>query len=341
MRFSRKCNPFLFTLWILVVGVLVIIAYEAYQITHPLSSNKDNLTVNIPKGATVNRIGSILSDSMNSSKRSFNLLAFLRGDATKLQAGSYALNASLSLNEVYRHLLTGENAISITIPEGSTSVDIARILMNRQLIGTEEDFLSAISDPFHLHRIGYEGMFTLEGFLFPDTYRIDPGTSVNDIVTMFVRQFQKKIEIPLFVMRHVEEKKCFEVIILASLIEKEAVLNEEKPLIASVYTNRLKKKMRLDCDATVRYTLHKWTEPLTKEDLKTESPYNTYIHYGLPPAPICNPGTRAVEAALYPATTRYLYYCAKGDGAHVFSTNLTEHNKAVRQYLRTPAKRKE
>lgn len=341
MRFSRKYNPFLFTLWTLVVSVLGIIAYEAYQITHPLSSNRDNLTVNIPKGATVNRIGSILSDSMNSSKLSFNLLAFLRGDATKLQARSYALNASLSLNEVYRHLLTGENAISVTIPEGSTLVDIARMLKNRQLIDSEEEFLHLVRAPSFVSTLEYGEIPTLEGFLFPDTYRIDPGTSVNDILTLFVRQFQKKIEIPLFVTRHVEEKERFEVLILASLIEKEAALDEEKSLIASVYTNRLKKKMRLDCDATVRYTLRKWTEPLTKDDLKTESPYNTYIHYGLPPTPICNPGIRAVEAALYPATTRYLYYCARGDGAHVFSTTLTEHNKAVRQYLRTPAKRKE
>jgi UPF0755 protein len=178
---------------------------------------------------------------------------------------------------------------------------------------------------------------SLEGYLYPETYFVLPNTAVDEIAEMLVVKFQNEIS-PLTQALNTKDKHnrltAHEVLILASMLEREARNEEEKPIIASVYLNRLRRKMKLECCATVRYVLNKWDAPLTVSDLKTDSLFNTYLHYGLPPAPICSPGKDSIVAVLEPAKTDYYFYSYKGDGTHNFSRTLAEHNRAVKKYLK-------
>lgn len=261
----------------------------------------------------------------------FDYLAWRRGDAARFRPGRYRLRSSMSVRQIYEELLRGA-PIRVTVPEGWTIEQIASRLADEGLVENAAAFTSATRDTELLAACAIETT-SAEGYVLPETYLFDPGVTAGEILQTMAGAFERHYadvratSRPLSLTWH-------QVLTLASMIEREARREDEKPRIASVYYNRLRRNMKLDCDAAVRYALSNWRAPLTLTDLKVDSPYNTYLHPGLPPGPICCVGRGSVEAALQPEKTSYLYYCYKGDQTHHFSETLTEHQRAVKKYLR-------
>ena len=268
----------------------------------------------------------------------FRLLAWLRNDEKEIKAGYYTFTTGMRPSEVLDKLVEGRyKTISVTIPEGFTVVQIAEVLQEKGL-GEREDFLKYASDPGFIHALGIKGD-SLEGFLFPDTYKVRKGVAEDLILREMVRRFNE-----VFTDEHTQRLGQLglsreEVVTLASIIEKETSDPSERYLIAAVFHNRLKKGMLLQSDPTVIYGLKDFNGNLTKDDLKTRTPYNTYIIRGLPPQPIANPGEESIKAALYPSPEPYLYFVSKNNGTHHFSTTLKEHNRAVDRYQRKRRRR--
>jgi UPF0755 protein len=267
------------------------------------------------------------------SARMFVFYARLRGADAKVKAGTYQLNDGMSPAEILRRLVAGEVfTYKFAVPEGFSIYQIAELLEGRGLF-KKEPFLKECFSSALLKELGIEGK-SVEGYLFPSTYGIPPRMDEAGLIRMMVGQFNK-----VYGQRFADRVKTLgtsrnEVITLASIIEKEAVMPSERPLISSVFRNRLKKGMPLQSDPTAVYGFRAFAGKVSKRDIMRRSPYNTYLHRGLPPGPIGNPGSDAIEAVLAPATTPYLYFVAKNDGSHSFSASLEEHNRAVRKYLR-------
>lgn len=263
----------------------------------------------------------------------FRLAVRIAGQARRIRAGEYYLSAAMSPAEVVRVLTSGPPALhKVTIPEGSTLAKVAGVLDRARLVKAA-DFVAAAKDRELLEAMGLESP-TAEGFLFPDTYHLPRGLTAEAIIRVMVERFR---EVFGRLKRNREQStrlSDFQTVILASLVETEIIDRDEGPTVASVYTNRLNKNMRLQCDPTVIYGLKDFKPPLTRRHLKIKHPYNTYIHYGLPPGPIANPGRTALESALAPATTDYLYFVARGDGTHQFSRTYDQHLAAVRKFRR-------
>jgi UPF0755 protein len=224
----------------------------------------------------------------------------------------------------------------VTIPEGFTLSQIAQLLENLNLV-EKKGFLQKTSSPAFIDALDLSQTAgaTLEGYLFPDTYHVLREMDPEDVIRMMVHRFRKVFG-PDFSQGASElgipER---DVVILASIIEKETSLPEEKPLISAVFHNRLKKKFPLQSDPTVIYGIRNFNGNLTKEDLLRPTPYNTYLQAGLPPTPICNPGRDSLRAAVRPAPVPYLYFVSKNDGSHYFSSDIEEHNRAVWKYQKT------
>jgi UPF0755 protein len=247
----------------------------------------------------------------------------------RVKAGEYVLHPAMSPRGIL-DILTRGGVLThrVTIPEGFTARQIARLLA-REGLCTETAFLKATRKPELGRPYGLSA--GLEGFLFPDTYHFSRGLSATTLARIMVRRFFTVIE-PLQPRISQSELDLPEIVTLASIVEKETGTPNERPLIASVFINRLRRNMRLQSDPTVIYGIRDFNGNLTRKDLKTPGPYNTYRNSGLPPGPIANPGLAAIEAVLSPAQTRYLYFVSKNNGTHHFSRTLREHNQAVRRY---------
>ena len=265
------------------------------------------------------------------SRFAFLAVAIARGTQRRLLAGEYEFASGLNLLEVVRRLEQGKGLVHpLTIPEGFAARQIAELLQEKGLID-QDRFMSLLRDRRVLaqHRVDSE---SLEGYLFPDTYRLVKGLSEEAIIGRMVQRFTEVFG-PAERARAMELKMSVaEIATLASLIEREAMAEEERPLISAVFHNRLRLGMPLQSDPTVLYSLLRFSGKLTKANLQTPSPYNTYLHRGLPPGPIANPGRASIMAALHPASSRYLYFVSKNDGTHAFSNTLQEHNAMVRRY---------
>lgn len=250
--------------------------------------------------------------------------------SARLQAGEYRFDRAATPAQVFSRLAHGDvYYFDFTVPEGSNIFDIAQSLEQRGVMSAA-DFESAASDPAPIRDLAPSAP-TLEGFLFPATYHINHMTTAADLckemTANFRRQWRK--------LPH-GNASAQDTVTLASLIEKETGVPAERPLVASVFTNRLRQGMRLECDPTTIYAAlleNRYRRAIHKSDLASRNPYNTYQHEGLPPGPIANPGVQSLEAALQPAETTYLYFVAKPEGGgHNFSTDLAAHNKATRAY---------
>ena len=261
----------------------------------------------------------------------FKLFARLKGYDKRIRAGEYRLSSVLSPRQVLEIMVSGKVALHrITIPEGYNLYQIAALVAEAGLIEAPE-FIRAATDSGMVKAMGVDAD-ALEGYLFPDTYHFPKGLSAKKIALTMVNRFE---EVFLPEWHHRASQMTWtvhQVVTLASIIEKETGAAFERPLIASVFHNRLAKNMRLSSDPTVIYGIKDFDGNLTRKHLSTPTPYNTYQRKGLPPGPIANPGAASLEAALYPAETDYLYFVSKQDGTHQFSTNLREHNRAVRKY---------
>jgi peptidoglycan lytic transglycosylase G len=241
--------------------------------------------------------------------------------------------------DLYDKLMKGEMTYTVlTIPEGSNIYDVKRILNDAKIPGSEE-FDSAIVSPDvlrELHSID-PAISSPEGFLFPETYFLGKKDDARKVLTTMIREFQRRYNAVDYQKAAEVGWTTVQVITLASLIEKETGKEEERPLISGVFHNRMQKSMLLQCDPTVIYALllaGKYKGYISREDLKFESPYNTYVNIGFPPGPICNPGEKSIRAALFPENTDKLYFVSRNDGSHYFSSTLAEHNRAVQQYQR-------
>ena len=251
-----------------------------------------------------------------------------------VKAGVYEFDKAMSPVAVIDKLVRGDVVLkSITIREGLDRFAIAKLFAAERL-GTEAEWKKITDEPDLVHDIAPEAT-SLEGYLFPDTYKFDPGTPATTIVKAMVANFRK----------HWGDEIAFissglnvqETVTLASIVETEAQLPRERPVVASVYLNRIRKHMLLGADPTVIYALklaNRWDGNIRKADLQIDSPYNTYRRPGLPPGPIANPGLASLRAAAAPATTPFYYFVAKNDGSHVFATTIQEHNANVEKYQR-------
>lgn len=265
------------------------------------------------------------------SRWAFLVLAYLQGSLTRLHAGEYEFSRGTSLLEILRKLEGGKVVThQVTIPEGFTVQDIGRLLAGERLVDADR-FMALAMDASFARSVDVPAD-TLEGYLFPDTYRLTRGMGEEEILRVMVARFRQAVS------KDMEERAqqlgldLHSVITLASLIEKEARLNSERPLVAAVFYNRLHRNMPLQSDPTAVYGAVDPPHKITSLDLRRQSPYNTYLNAGLPPGPIANPGMASITAALNPAHVNFLYFVAKNDGSHFFSRTLEEHAQAVRKY---------
>ena len=298
----------------------------------PMGSDPAERAVRIPPGTGFQAVCNILVDrGLVHDPRRFKLLARVRGLDKQLKAGNYRIKGDLSPEALLAALVSGrEHLHRLTIPEGFNLVQIADAVADAGF-GEAEAFLKMIRDPAVAQQHDLPGD-TLEGYLFPDTDLFPTETAHGEIVGAMVKRFQEQFPAEWKARAEALKMSVHEVVTLASIIEKETGDPKERPLISSVFHNRLKKGMRLETDPTVIYGIEDFDGNLKRKHLRTYTPYNTYKIKGLPPGPIASPGAKALEAALYPAESDYLYFVSRKDTTHQFSTNIKDHNAAVRKY---------
>lgn len=267
------------------------------------------------------------------SVNTIKIIAKFRGIDKKINAGEYELSKSMSPPDILTKLASGKTIQrKVTIPEGTSVYQMGKILEDANIIKKSE-FDAAMRDPRLLVKAGIVGE-TFEGYLFPDTYLFSKPITPEKVIWAMLLEGEDRWK-PEYTDKGDEfNMSRYDILTLASIIEKESGNSQENGRISSVFHNRIKEKMKLQSDPTVIYGIKNFNGNLTKIDLETPTPYNTYIINGLPPGPICNPGESAIKAALYPDTTTYLYFVGDGTGKHVFSTTLAEHNKWVNIFQR-------
>jgi UPF0755 protein len=333
-----------------VLAIIVLLAllaagatagYVWYCIEKPLGIiPPEGIFVQIPHGTSRRAAAHLLENNgVIHSAIAFEIYARRHPKRTPV-AGEYFFDRPLSGKEVFWKLANGEiYQQPFTVREGETLFDIARELEVAKIM-MADDFLKAASDPGLISDLAPQAA-TLEGFLFPATYELSRHSAASDLARMMVRKFRdtiKQIE-PEGPAPGVPARfhSLLSTVTLASLVERETPKADERPVVAGVYDNRLKKGMFLQCDPTVIYALAQndnYTGRLTLKDLRFNSPYNTYLHAGLPPGPIGNPGEASLRAALNPEPSNYLYFVANTQGGHFFASTLAEHNKNVAKYHR-------
>ena len=286
--------------------------------------------VNLAPGESVSRIGRILQQRhVVRSAEGFVLAARLEGVENRLVAGRYELSPAMSPTQLAQLIAAGATADDfVTIPEGFTAAQVASRLARHGIGSGIQDRELVFWGGKKFVMGSYHPGPNLEGYLFPDTYRFPVGTTASDAITEMLDNFQNKVRDTGLL--ELAPGQIRSTIILASLVEKEAEVDGDRPLIAAVLKNRLRLGMRLDCDATIQYTLPAHRTRLFYTDLKHPGPYNTYLHGGLPPTPIANPGLASIRAALAPAHVGYLYYVARANGTHIFTDSLADHDRAIR-----------
>jgi UPF0755 protein len=284
----------------------------------------------VPRGATLRVAAeSLASAGVVQNATMFRLYAMLRGSDRSIQAGTYVFQRGVSWGEVVDDLRGGKGLEhAITIPEGWSLYQIVPQLA-RVLDAPIDSVRAAVRDTALLHALDVPTP-TLEGYLFPDTYVFPDGTTPRAAVRVMVDRFQRVWQPEWDQRLQALAMSRQDVMALASIVEKEARLPEERPVIAAVYLNRLKRGMLLQADPTVQYALGRHVARVTFKDLEIDSPYNTYRHAGLPPGPIASPGRPAIVASLNPANVPYLYFVAHPDGHHEFTTDFAAHSVAVR-----------
>ncbi|MGI8741040.1 MAG: endolytic transglycosylase MltG [Bryobacteraceae bacterium] len=319
-----------FVLAMLAAGGLAYLIYQPYKgFTEPA-------VVDIPRGTSTSSIGQQLAASrVIHYPWQFQILRAVRSSA-KLQAGEYQFTRAASAWTVFDRLVRGDVFFyELTIPEGHNMFDIAKSVDQLKFI-KGSDFLRIARSPALIHDLAPDAP-SLEGYLFPSTYRLTRHTTAAQLCRQMTDLFRRRWQELQPVGR--ATKKVNETVTLASLIEKESGVPEERPKVASVYLNRLRLGMALDCDPTTIYAAlleNRYRGTIHKSDLESASAYNTYRHGGLPPGPIASPGLASLQAALTPANTDYLYFVARGDGSggHNFAKTLAEHSRNVALYRR-------
>lgn len=314
--------------FLLLLVVAAALALWFYGRT-PGPLNEGDVVVLIPPRSSLAAIeGHLQAARVIPPDGRFQWYARLRGVATRLKAGEYVFRAGQTPEDVLRVLVAGKGIRhKITVPEGYNIVQIAGLVATAGL-AEREQFIALAMDPQTAKqlRIEAEG---LEGYLYPDTYYFTRNQELMEIITIMAERGLRVLDEAMASAPANSGLTPHQVLTLASIVEKETGQPQERPLIASVFLNRLRKGMRLQADPTVIYGIARFNGNLTKADLKADTPYNTYVNTGLPPGPIASPGREAIAAVLNPAPESYLYFVSRNDGSHYFSATLAEHNRAV------------
>ncbi len=321
------------------LAVVALLMWFFVQIHQPYQGYPEpSRIVLIERGWTLPRIAEALhSQGIIQSSSIFRWYVWLAFEPSSLKAGEYQFEGPHNLPAVLEKLLLGQvHHYRITIPEGLILEEVAERLTENGF-GEENQFLEAMKEIDRIRDWDPAAEINLEGYLFPDTYFFPRGVKEGAIVRSMIESFRQTWT-PEHSRRARElQLSIREVVTLASLIEKETALDQERPLVSAVFHNRLQQNLKLACDPTVIYAVKQVKEfdgIIHQSDLDLDSPYNTYLYPGLPPGPIANPGLESIEAALYPAQVDYLYFVSTNDGSHYFSNNYRDHNRAVQQYQR-------
>lgn len=327
---SAKIKIFKSITFVLISYLLFVAIYLTIELTRPLNI-KETTEFYIPKGSSFSTIGTILKEKgIISSELIFKITGRIMGIERKARAGYYLITPDMDLLDLLRKLLEGKIIeYTFTVIEGDSVFDIAEKL-SKINPDYEEKLIALNNDRNFLKSLNIDSP-SLEGYLFPATYTIPKGMEIEDIVTMMVKKFWSVFDQNL---REKTQKLGWtinEVVTLASIIEKEAKIEEEKPLISAVYHNRLRIGMPLQADPTAIYGVKRFKEGVKKKDLLNKTPYNTYIIKGLPPGPIASPSLSSIKAALNPAKVPYLYFVARGDGSHIFSETYSQHLASINE----------
>lgn len=294
--------------------------------------NERKINFDIPIGTPASKVGQMLKDEgLIKSCEVFKFLNLIFDYGSNIKAGSYILSSSDSMVTNINKLINGQIvSVKVTIPEGMTIKQIADILEKNELCSSEEfERLSNNAPNAVLELFDFElNGKNLEGFLFPDTYLFEKNCGAEKIIKKMVLRFFEVTDEVFQDKAKFNGLSKYELITLASIVEEEAILTEDRPRIAQVFINRLEKNMLLQSCATIQYLLPKHKEKLLNEDLEIESEYNTYKHIGLPPGPICNPGYDSIKACVFPSGEDYLYFVATEAGNHIFSYTYSQHIRA-------------
>lgn len=319
---------------ILSILTVIILSFLSYVFFFYIDSIEETVVVEIHRGSGLMEIARQLEDhDVVRSRYLFIVSVILKRAHGELKAGEYEFMQGESLSIVTGKIISGKVKLrKVTVPEGKNIYEISEILTESQ-ITQGENFLDLVKDADIVRSITGTNAPNLEGYLFPDTYYFPKGTSAERVIsTMTERFFSVKNAISNGSTSWLSDH---DIVILASMIEKETGYDSERQLVSSVFHNRLEKRMRLECDPTVIYGFGPdFDRKLTRKDLRSDHEYNTYTRHGLPAGPIGNPGRKSLEAAMNPAESQYLFFVSRGDGTHVFSRNYREHQDAVNRYIR-------
>jgi len=336
-RKKKTMGIFTWIILLSLVGGFGLLSWWNWA-SKPYSTSGKTEKITIAQGTTAGQLAEDLQERhLIRSAWMFKLLARERQSDFKLYVGDYQLAPSMSPSEIINSLINGSVAFNtnfVTIPEGYTTAQIIELLVQKG-IGTKQEFTKVVTEdefPYPFLKDAPKGILRLEGYLFPNTYDIPINTSPHAVIDLLLRQFEKELTPEVQKQLIILKLTVAQWVTLGSLIEKEAVKESDRPLIASVLMNRLKINQPLQIDATIQFLLETPKPKLSYEDLQIPSPYNTYLHSGFPPGPIANPGHASLQAVLYPAQTEFRYYVAKKDGYHVFANTYAEHLKNVKLY---------
>ena len=320
-------------------GVLgLYLKYRGSDVTEPANPNDTrNITFVVESVESVMTVAWHLEDiGLIKDSDLFRRVVQYWGADQDIQAGVYSLRANMTMEEIMRELRIGRMpTTTVTIPEGWRAEQIAEVLEENGVVSAQE-FMQAVNswrdDYDFLRDRPADSPVGLEGFLFPDTYQLPLHAQASQVLDIMLANWDQRVPQELRDKAKDRGLTLYEAVTVASIVEREAVVAEERPMIAGVYYNRLAQGMYLQADPTVQYALGyyqstgKWWENITQEQYSTvESPYNTYLNPGLPPGPICNPGLASIEAALEPASSKYLFFVHTGDGHHIFAETYEEH----------------
>ncbi|MGL4912520.1 MAG: endolytic transglycosylase MltG [Romboutsia sp.] len=329
-----------FVILVALIGIFIFTQIGPYN-----KNNKKDIIIDISSGSTVSKISEILYENeLIKNKALFKIVVKFSDKAQQLKAGKYLLNQTYSNNDIINLLASGkiyQDGIKITIPEGSTSNEIIDILVSKKL-GSRENYEKLIQNPKEFYNdfsyLKEDDITSLEGFLYPETYYFSEKLSEKDVLSNMLLAFNR-IYSDKFKEKQKELKMTLQQVVnLASIVEKEAVVDVDRPTIASVFYNRLKIDMPLQSDATIQYIFPERKKIVTYNDLKIDSPYNSYKNKGLPPTPISNPGIKSIEGTLYPDDTEYIYFVATMEGKNNYSVDYEQHLKFVKEYKDERAK---
>jgi peptidoglycan lytic transglycosylase G len=320
-------------LGLLLVGVLVAWFLVAFFQPPPFDpgDGSGEAIVSVPEGASASQVADLLTDNdVVSNATLFEWRLKLAGKTGSILPGRYVLAHDMSYATAIDRLTSSGGKINVTIPEGEDRTQIAATVSD---LGLSGDYLAASksSKGFDPGRYGAQNPKSLEGFLFPATYQLDPGASVDQLVSEQLQAFRQNIAGVNLSYAKSKNLTVYDVLTIASMIDKEVQIPSERPLVAAVIYNRLHRAMPLGIDATTRFEFHNYTGEITQSQLESPSPYNTRTHSGLPPTPIGNPGLAAIRAAARPAKVNYIYYVLNGDGSghHCFTASGQEFNQLV------------